>query len=165
MTTATDPTIEAPLSDLQQEINQLHAEIDRLLIEVRTKTQYNGWSNYPTWAVNLWLINNEGDYDTLESEMARAEEEIRQAIADDEGDGDAELHSYTPENLRRIKLYVVDVMDVYVENVLEETKQYDPCLLTGLIGDLYSFATEQVNAREIALSICDEVCGTDVKVK
>lgn len=21
---------------------------------------YNGWSNYPTWAVNLWLANDEG---------------------------------------------------------------------------------------------------------
>ena len=23
---------------------------------------YNGWTNYETWAVNLWLMNQEGSY-------------------------------------------------------------------------------------------------------
>ena len=24
---------------------------------------YNGWTNYETWVVNLWMDNNEGSYD------------------------------------------------------------------------------------------------------
>ena len=31
------------------------------------ETGYNGWANYPTWCVNLWLGNDEGLYrETLE---------------------------------------------------------------------------------------------------
>ncbi len=26
---------------------------------------YNGWTNYPTWAVNLWLGNDEGTYNEV----------------------------------------------------------------------------------------------------
>ncbi len=26
---------------------------------------YNGWTNYETWCVNLWLINQEGSNDRL----------------------------------------------------------------------------------------------------
>lgn len=32
---------------------------------------YNGWKNYPTWAVNLWLSNDEGLSDTTQ-EITRA---------------------------------------------------------------------------------------------
>jgi hypothetical protein len=28
-----------------------------------TDEDYNGWKNYPTWAVHLWLTNEESDYD------------------------------------------------------------------------------------------------------
>ena len=28
-------------------------------------TRYNGWTNYPTWAVNMWLSNDEGLYNMV----------------------------------------------------------------------------------------------------
>jgi hypothetical protein len=37
-----------------------------------TDTTYNGWSNYATWNVNLWLDNDEGFYHDLVSLTHRA---------------------------------------------------------------------------------------------
>ena len=43
---------------------------------------YNGWSNYPTWAVNLWLQNDEPLYRAT-LEMV---EEAREHLTPDESD-------------------------------------------------------------------------------
>ena len=33
-------------------------------------SKYNGWTNYETWNFNLWITNEEGDYDYA-TELAR----------------------------------------------------------------------------------------------
>ncbi len=38
-------------------------------------SSYNGWSNYETWVVNLWLGNDEGSYETCRSLAERCFEE------------------------------------------------------------------------------------------
>lgn len=43
-------------------------------------SSYNGWSNYETWVVNLWLGNDEGAYTTCRSLTQRCFEE---AVADE----------------------------------------------------------------------------------
>ena len=40
-----------------------------------TDSSYNGWSNYETWVVNLWLGNVEGSYNTCRSLAQRCFEE------------------------------------------------------------------------------------------
>lgn len=36
------------------------------------EAQYNGWKNYPTWAVNLWLSNDEELYNETRLRTRRA---------------------------------------------------------------------------------------------
>lgn len=45
---------------------------------------YNGWSNYPTWNVNLWLSNDEGLYD----EATRSAQLVCERITEADNFGD-----------------------------------------------------------------------------
>jgi hypothetical protein len=42
-------------------------------------TRYNGWSNYETWLVALWLNNDQVSYNALEAIKAGSESEQRKA--------------------------------------------------------------------------------------
>lgn len=92
---------------------------------------YNGWANYPTWCVNLWLSNDEGLYrETLDraqeirgetesrSEYWSLEESHRFALADD------------------LKAWVVD--------------ELAPDLGAMFAADLLGYALGQVDWQEIA---------------
>ena len=83
---------------------------------------YNGWKNYPTWAVNLWLSNDEG----LAADVQNIIVEIG---ADDE------------DNTRR-----VDVADAIKDFVNEIT----PDLGASFAADLLGYALDSVDWFEIA---------------
>ncbi len=42
-------------------------------------TGYNGWSNYETWLVALWLNNDQASYNALEELKAEDESDYRKA--------------------------------------------------------------------------------------
>lgn len=42
-------------------------------------TGYNGWSNYETWLMALWLNNEQASYDALEVLKAENESDYRKA--------------------------------------------------------------------------------------
>jgi hypothetical protein len=35
---------------------------------------YNGWANYETWCVHLWLTNDQGTYETMREIVAEAKQ-------------------------------------------------------------------------------------------
>lgn len=94
-------------------------------------TRHNGWANYPTWAVNLWLANDEGLYNETR-DMARA------AI-----DGDHPTSKYwTVEESRRFNL--ADAIKAWV------TDDLAPDLDASFASDLLGYALDQVDWHEIA---------------
>lgn len=90
--------------------------------EAMTDETYNGWKNYPTWAVNLWLSNDEGLYN-----------EAREltAVCVERGDD-------------LIRVRVADVLRDWVRDDLA------PDLGASFAADLLGYALDQVDWFEIA---------------
>ncbi len=88
--------------------------------------RHNGWANYETWAVNLWLDNEEHSQQML---RCFAESAIEDCQIDGSGKSEAIY-----ECSRAIREFIE-------ENVPE---------LDGLFADLLNGALSEVNWREIA---------------
>ena len=97
-----------------------------------TDETYNGWTNYPTWAVNLWLSNDEPLY-------REALERTRETIED--------AHNYptqywTDDENRRFK--TADMLKTWV------TDELAPDLGASFASDLLGYALGEVDWNEIA---------------
>ena len=90
---------------------------------INTPETYNGWKNYPTWAVNLWLSNDQGLYEV-----------IRENIETIRATGD-------PETRR------VDTADYIKETTIEMVL---PDLGGSLTADLLGYSVAMVDWFEIA---------------
>lgn len=91
---------------------------------------YNGWTNYPTWAVNLWLSNDEGLYNaTLAQVMATRD-----------------YTSARPPMTRKqtVRYEVAETIKNYVCDELS------PDLGASFAADLLGWALDSVNWHEIA---------------
>jgi hypothetical protein len=99
--------------------------------------EYNGWYNYETWVVNLWMDNEEGTYNYWRE---RTEERL-QNIADYEDMG-ADMDSAKYDLSQEIK--------EYHEEIIEEVK-----IENGFISDLLNGAMSEVNWYEIAEHLID----------
>lgn len=91
-------------------------------------TTYNGWSNYPTWAVNLWLSNDEG----LHNEALE--------IAADTKRGQIDGHNYPDWGIGVLA-------EIYKRWVRDDLA---PNLEASFAADLLGYALDQVDWREIA---------------
>ena len=46
----------------KKELEQRVADLERQIADKEQSRQYNGWTNYETWLVKLWIDNDEGSY-------------------------------------------------------------------------------------------------------
>jgi hypothetical protein len=97
-----------------------------------TDETYNGWKNYPTWAVNLWLSNDE--------ELYNQTVEMAEAYA----------------NLDRPKIELADSMKTWVRDELT------PDLGASFVSDLLGWAFDHVDWLEIASHWYDDAVNERV---
>lgn len=93
-----------------------------------TKNEYNGYTNYETWAVNLWLQNDQGLYNTIKEFV-----------------NDAKENSEASEYLTK------EQETVYaLENTIKEFIEESAPEVEGVWADLLNAALSEVNWKEIA---------------
>ena len=102
-------------------------------------TKYEGWTNYETWAVNLWLGNDQGVY---EETLAAAR--------------DIWEHAQSSKYLTRQQEATLQMADWLKEWHEEFQPTIDP---PSVFSDLLTAALGSVDWREIAGHWIDEAMG------
>src|SRR5262245_41764338 len=127
-----------PMNDNNQGATTMNAQKD---------TTYNGWKNYETWAVNLWMTNDQGSdsyYRQMASEIWNAE---------------PDTHATTKPVFTREEQFCIDMSerlkDEFEEgknDLLEQSKR--EC---SVWADLLNAALSEVDWHEIAEHYLDDV--------
>ena len=92
------------------------------------RQEHNGWTNYETWVVALWIDNEHGSQDAAREEAARCQEDQTQQVA--------------------ATIMLADILKAEHEGSLPE--------LTGFASDLLKAAMSEVNWYEIAEHLVEE---------
>lgn len=103
--------------------------------------KYNGWTNYETWAVGLWIDNDQATYNYWREETTR---HIRQAAKDEM----VKRGIYTAQESARYNL---------AQQLKDELSEAAPNLGASVYSDLLSSALEEVNWTELAESHISEI--------
>lgn len=96
-----------------------------------TKKEYNGWTNYKTWLVKLWMDNDQGNYLFFREQ---AEQVIRE-------DGPYDKDS---DHIRQLAA------------IIQESHEESLPKLEGFAADLMNAALSEVNWEEIANSLLED---------
>ena len=100
-------------------------------------SEYNGWTNYETWCVNLWITNDQGSQDYWNESAESALEAVPPAV-------------FTREENAACRL-----ADQLKQTFEDESPLADQ---PGLYADLLNAALSEVNWCEIAKSLLATAC-------
>lgn len=106
------------------------------------KTNYNGWTNYETWNVKLWMDNDQGSQERF-AEMAK--EVFSGATA-----------SKTFTRMEEAAFALRDQLKDEYENEMQDTLE-DRELSASVWADLLGAALGNVNFYEIAVNLLENV--------
>ena len=106
------------------------------------RKEYNGWTNYETWLVKLWLDNDQGAAEYWEEEAREAMQDV------------VEKDTFSADDLRNSAAYdLADRLKDWHENYVEEVMPSP----AGFLNDLINSALSEVNWEEIARHYVEEI--------
>lgn len=99
---------------------------------------YQGWTNYPTWCIHLWIANEEGSYNYWREQ------------AQDAYDNGADCYGCTK---------MVGAKHALADQLKDEWSwaQEELSGIHGFWSDLMSWALSEVNWTEVAEALLEEV--------
>lgn len=111
-----------------------------------TKNEYNGWFNYETWAVSLWIDNEEGSYNHWRDRAREIVEESK-----DRPSANARLTGREPFTAQERAAFAL------ADELKEHFEENNPLADSGVYTDLLNAALSEVNWHEIAKHYIGEV--------
>lgn len=109
---------------------------------IMERKEYNGWTNYETWLVKLWLDNDQGAAEYWEEEAREAMQDV------------VEKDTFSADDLRNSAAYdLADRLKDWHENYVEEVMPSP----AGFLNDLINSALSEVNWEEIARHYVEEI--------
>ncbi len=112
------------------------------------KLEYNGWYNYETWNLKLWLDNDQGTYNMVQD---KAKSLIKKYEGDHIEDAATELKKFS-----KAEFAFADWLEVYTFNNLPELKP-------SFYSDVLNASIREVNFQEIAKHIFDDILNEEIR--
>jgi hypothetical protein len=104
--------------------------------------RYNGWTNYETWAVKLWMDNDKSEYDYWS-------ERTREVWSDTETGG----NQFAKDHMSRARIALSGELKSYYDDDMSERGVPE---LQGVYADLLNAALGSVDWYEIAQALIDD---------